>query len=112
MNSQSKPLLFRYDQELTAVALGEPCLVLIDRKDPISLLLAQSACEESYASRLVLVDVTHLRAGRDEGSCRTMAEVAIYESGGRWVAEDTASHEILPQPAPHPYAVIFISKEP
>ena len=54
--------LFNYARKLTACALGEPSLTLVQNDAAFGLLLADGAHEDSYTSRLYLDGVTYLHS--------------------------------------------------
>lgn len=110
MSELTSVQLFRHDHKLTACALGEPSITLV-RNDPrqFGLLLAASAHEDSFTSRLRLDEVSYLRITATDSSCIEFDSAAIFHEGDVWVAQDAASGRYFPNPSQCPYHVVFLS---
>lgn len=94
MKTELRPRLFRYDQKLTAISIADPALTVLSEGRSYALLVAQSVREDSGSGRLLLETVSVIPYGV-RWSCREIAEVALLERDGVYLAEDTARHEIL-----------------
>jgi hypothetical protein len=106
------PQLFRYQASLTAVAVAEPCVVLIENDTAFSILIAESAREDPIADRLCL-DRAYLLRVRGKGwTYRRFPAIGIRRSEeGPWVVEDSKTRRVFHEPSEVPYHVIFISND-
>jgi len=106
---QTRVQLYQNDTKLVACAVGEPSLTLVRNDDTFGLLLAGSAHEDSFTSRLYLDRVSYLQVCGNQFSYTDFASVAIYADEGVWLAQDTSSNRFFPNPSHRPYHVVFIS---
>ena len=104
--------LFRYDEALASVGLGEPSITLIENDVAFGVLLAESAHQDSYSDKLYLDQVTLLRIKGKGWAYRDFQQVAIHPGPeGIWIAQDVMTGDLLREPSVVPYHVIFISAE-
>ena len=100
---------FRYEQKLTACALGEPSLTLVRNDAQFGLLISGGAHEEPLTSSFHLEEVAHLCISGRRWFYTEFDSVAIFQREGVWLAQDTVSRRYFPNPSDRPYSVIFIS---
>jgi hypothetical protein len=101
--------LFRHDRKLTVCALGEASITLVRNDSDFGLLLSGGAHEDSFTSRFYLDEVVYLRVRGKEWCYIDFDSVGIFQEGGVWFAQDTATGRYFPNPSHRPYHVIFIS---
>jgi hypothetical protein len=104
---QTSVQLFRYDQQLTACALGEPSLTLVRNDSEFGLLISCGAHEDSFTSRFYLDEVSYLRVTGRQWAYTDFDSVAIFQHAGIWLAQDTGSGRYFPNPSHRPYHVVL-----
>jgi hypothetical protein len=102
---------YRCDHKLTACALGEPSLTLVRADSGFGLLIASSAHEDSFTSRLHLDEVFHLSIVGERYVYTPFDSVSIYRELDTSFAQDSATGRFFPFPSPRPYQVIFIPED-
>src|SRR5690606_13256268 len=104
--------LFRYDEKLTEVALGEPCVVLIECDRGFGLLSAEREEEGSTSTSLILETVhdLHIRENKSH-RYRDFGRVCISKIADLWVVRDGGRKCFFPVPSVVPYHVIFLGKD-
>jgi hypothetical protein len=109
MNPETSPQFFRYEQPLTAAAIGDPAMTVVKTGAHITLLLAQRVHQEALPARLLLQAVICME-GMASWEFREIPVVALHACEGSWLAEDAANQTSLAPPRPAAFKVVFISK--
>jgi len=101
--------LYRRDHKLTACALGDPSITLIQNDGVFGLLIADGAHEDSFSGRFYLDTVSYLAVRGGEWSCTGFESVVIQRDEQRlWVAQDAATGCYFRNPSFRPYETLFI----
>ena len=114
LNTETKPSLYKDGKKLTAVAVADPSVTIIEVHDAFGFLLAESCYDSLEGAKLHLENVNWVHQDHKTGnkSFRSFAEIAIYHHDSDcFVAQDMESGNYLPSPSTEPYAVISISKQ-
>ena len=101
--------LFRYDQRLTAIGLGEPSITLIENDTAFSVLLAEAARDDSHSERLHFDQVSLVRIrGKSWHFYESQLATIRQTPNGIWIVQDTLSGKLYHEQSAVPYHVIFI----
>ncbi len=105
-------LTYRYAEPLAAVGMAEPSIALVENDSAFGLLISESAQEEEALNSLHLSQVLLLRVWGKEWATFEFQQIRIAaDAHGIWTATNPLTGEILREPSPIPYRVIFLSME-
>ena len=110
---QASLRLFRQERPVvTAAAVADPSVTIIEVEPALGFLLADACHEIRDGAQLHLESVMWVRLRDGEVRLdRTFGEVAVYRHpAGAWVAQDAVSGQYLPSPSVDPYLVAFIGQ--
>jgi hypothetical protein len=101
---------FRGTEQITAVAFGEPCFVVVEaHENGFGVLLAESTTQDSYSTNLTLNNVRYVRItpqGR-RGLCFDVV-VLHQDASGLWAARDPRTDWVFRNPSIKPYCLMFV----
>jgi len=91
-----------------AVALKNPCVILLEADLPFSFLVARATQNRDVEGSLLLESTTRLRGD----SLHHFPKVEIYKTAeGFWVAQDCQSECLLYNPSEDPYRLVHLPRE-
>lgn len=104
---------FRGTERLTAVALGEPCFVVVEaHEDGFGVLLAESTTQDSYSSNLMLNNVRYVRITAQGRPAFDFDTVLLgRNASGLWTAKDPLTDRVFRNPSITPYCLMFVPNE-
>jgi hypothetical protein len=113
MEPQPEPQLSRVEHNrITAIALQEAAIVLVENDSAFSVLLAECVIAGSRPSEFILENVALVRCRNKTWSNREFARVSMRpHQNGLWMAEDLQSGLFFREPSEMPYIGISIPKE-
>jgi hypothetical protein len=82
--TQTSVQFYRNDRKLTACALGDPSLTLVQNDSDFGVPLAESAHEDSFSGRLYLDAVSYLCVHAEQRYYADCQSVAIHRDEGVW----------------------------
>jgi hypothetical protein len=94
-----------------AIQLGDPSITLVENGPAIGLLIAESCRQDSFTGRLFLEQVTWARCDESVRAMRDFLEACLCRTEhGLWIAEETTTGRLFPQPSHRPFPVAFVSE--
>ena len=109
-----QPSLFHCDTDrdaIIATGLADPSLTLIENGPAFGVLIADNCHEDRSSVRFFLDRVTWVRGDDAVEVFRRFEAVSLYRDGrGIWLAEETQTRRLFPQPSRIAYQVEFLSE--
>jgi hypothetical protein len=100
--------LLTRDAMQCAVALMDPCVILVECGKALGLLI--SKCAEHSGRKLLLRRVTYLRVLGPSYRFRDFDSVAIRPYKQLWTAQELETRRFFPEPSSIPYRVLFLTQ--